>query len=51
MKTDTADSSFDKYEANGFQIFVEPGIVNIKEIVTLNYNKSLLFDKIMIDGI
>ena len=45
-----ADDTFEVYEVDGFNVYVQPGIRFKKETVTLGYEKMLFFERILIDG-
>jgi len=43
--------TFEHYEVDGFNIYVQAGIRFAKDTVTLNYEKMLIFERISIDGL
>lgn len=45
------DGVFETYEADGFPIYVQQGVVAEKEIVTLGIEKMLFLERITIEGL
>ena len=41
---------FDKFDATGVSIYVQPGIENEKNVVTLSLEKMLFLERITVDG-
>lgn len=48
---DAGNHQYEEYISDGFHIFAEPGIPFLKETITLDFEKLLFSEHIMIDGV